>query len=81
MTSAAETALLGVDIHRDAAAVVGDGDRVVGVDGDDDAVAVAGQRLVDRVVDDLEDHVVQAGAVIGVADVHAGALAHRIKTL
>ena len=26
-------------------------DRVVGVDGDDDVVAVAGQRLVDRVVD------------------------------
>ena len=45
------------------------------------AVAVAGQRLVDGVVDDLEHHVVQTGAVIGVADVHAGALAHRIEAL
>ena len=47
----------------------------------DDAVAVAGQGLVDGVVDDLENHVVQAGAVIGVADVHAGSFPHRIKTL
>ena len=54
-------------------------DRVVGVDGDDDVVAVAGQRLVDRVVDHLEHQVVQAGAVGGVADVHAGALAHRLQ--
>ena len=81
MTSAAETPFFRVDIHRDSAAVVGDGDGFVGVDGDHDAVAVAGQRLVDGVVDDLENHVVQAGAVIGVADVHAGAFAHRIKTL
>ena len=75
------TPLFGVDIHRDAAAVVGDGDRFIGMDGDDDAVAVAGQGLVDRVVDDLEDHVVQPGAVIGVTDVHSGAFPHRIKTL
>ena len=42
---------------------------------------VAGERLVDRVVDDLVDHVMQARAVIGVADVHARALAHRIEAL
>ena len=40
---------------------------------------IAGQRFVDRVVHHLEHHVVQAGAVGGVADVHAGALAHRFK--
>ena len=28
---------------------------------------------------DLEHHVVQAGPVIGVADIHAGALAHRVE--
>ena len=72
-------ALLAVDIHRDAAAVVGDGDRFVGVDGDHDAVAVAGQRLVDGVVDDLENHVMQAGAVIGIADVHSGALPNGVE--
>ena len=48
--------------HRDgdAAAVVDDRDRVVRVDRDVDPVAVAGQRLVDRVVDHLVDEVVQA---------------------
>jgi hypothetical protein len=70
-----------VDVGRDAAAVVGDRHRFVRVDGHDDAVAVARQRLVDGVIHDLEDHVVQAGAVIGVADVHAGPFADRFETL
>jgi hypothetical protein len=75
--------VLVVHLHAggDAAAVVDDGDRVVGVDRDQDVVAVAGERLVDRVVDDLEHQVVQAGAVGGVADVHARALAHRLQAL
>jgi UDP-N-acetylenolpyruvoylglucosamine reductase len=42
---------------------------------------MAGQRLVDGVVDDLVDHVVQAGAVIGVADIHARPLAHGLQAL
>ena len=42
--------------------------------------AVAGQRLVDRVVDDLVDEVVQP-ADAGRADVHAGPLADRLEAL
>jgi hypothetical protein len=42
---------------------------------------VAGQRLVDGVVDDLVDHVVQARAVVGVADIHARALADGVEAL
>jgi hypothetical protein len=73
--------VLVVHLHagRDAAAVVDHADRVVGVDGDHDVVAVAGQGLVDGVVDHLEHQVVQAGAVGRVADVHARALAHRLQ--
>ena len=74
-------ALALVDAGRDAAAVVAHGAGAVGVERDDDLVGEAGQRLVDGVVDDLVDHVVQAGAVVGVADVHAGALAHRVQAL
>ena len=59
-TSAARSARR-VLVHRDAAAVVDHGDRVVDVDGDVDLVAVAGERLVDRVVDDLVDQMMQAG--------------------
>ncbi len=70
-----------LDARGDAAAVVDHRNRVVGVDRDDDLVAVAGERFVDRVVDDLEHHVVQAGAVGGVADVHPRALANRLEAL
>ena len=81
MTSAAETPSLLVDVDRDAAAVVGDGDRAVGIERDVDQVGIAGQRLVDRVVDDLEHHVVQAGAVVGVADIHARPHADGLEAL
>ncbi len=70
-----------VDIGRDAAAVVRDGNGIVGVDGYDDIVAIAGQGFVDGVIDDLKHHVVQARAVGRVADVHAGALAHGLQPL
>src|SRR5690606_12522160 len=54
--AAAELVVL-LDVDRDAAAVVAHGDRVVGMDEDLDRVAVAGERLVDRVVDDLPHEV------------------------
>ncbi len=44
-------------------------------------VAIARQRFVDGVVHHLEDHVVQAGPVAGIADVHAGPLAHGFQPL
>ena len=37
---------------------------------------MTGQGLIDRVVDDLKHHVMQAGSVAGIADIHAGAFAH-----
>ena len=40
----------------------------------------AGQGLVDRVVDDLPEAVHEA-ALVGRADVHAGALAHGLEAL
>ena len=67
-------------LDRDAAAVVGDRAAVVRVEDDADAVAVAGEGLVDGVVDDLVDEVVEA-ARAGRADVHAGTLANRFQSL
>ena len=72
--------LAGRGVGRDAAAVVDDLDAAVGPQREHDAVAVAGQRLVDRVVDDLGDQVVQA-ALTGRADVHARPLADGLETL
>src|SRR5262249_19671799 len=51
------------------------------VEHDLDAACMTSQRLVDRVVDDFVDHVMQAGAVIGVTDIHAWPLANGIKAL
>ena len=50
---------LGLDIHRDTAAVVSDSDGVPGIDGHRDVGAVARQGLVNGVVHDLIDQVVQ----------------------
>ncbi len=72
-------AFLVVDVDGNAAAVVGDRAGAVTVQGHGDGVAEAAQRLVDRIVDDLVDHVMQARAVVGVADIHARALAHGIE--
>ena len=70
----------GVLVDGDAAAVVLDDNAAVLVDRDLDAVAEAGHRLVDGVVDDLVDEVMQA-ALVGRADVHAGAAADGLQAL
>src|SRR5262249_1641359 len=70
-----------VNVGRNAAAVVAYGARTVGVQRHIDAIAITGERLVDRIVDDLVDHMVQARAVVGIADIHAGPLAPGIEAL
>ena len=70
-----------VDVGGDAAAIVAHGAGAVGIERDHDFLGEAGQRLVDGVVDDLVDHVMQARAVVGVADIHARPLAHGIEPL
>ena len=71
---------LGLLVDRDAAAVVVDLGGAVGVQRDVDPGAVAGQRLVDGVVDDLPQAVHQPAGVGG-ADVHARALADGLEPL
>jgi hypothetical protein len=70
----------GMRIDRDAAAVVADGDGVVGVQLHLDAAGVAGHRLVHRVVEDLGHQMVQR-AFVGAADIHAGPLADGLQPL
>ncbi len=65
-------------IDRDAAAVVGDGDKAVGCHLDFDPVGMTGQRLVHGVVDHLGEQVVQR-LLVGAADIHARPAAHRLK--
>jgi hypothetical protein len=74
-------ALVFVDIHGDAAAVVDDTDRLILVDDDVNLAAVPGEGFVDGVVDGLEHHMVQSGPVVGVSDVHSRPLSYRVQAL
>ncbi len=69
-----------VRVDRDAAAVVEHDDGVVLLERDVDLVAMAGQRLVDRVVHHFVDEVVQAVRA-GRPDIHAGTLADMLQSL
>jgi len=69
-----------VRVHRDAAPVVAHGDREILVQFHLDAGGVTGHRLVHRVIEDLGHQMVQR-ALVGAADIHAGAFAHRLEPL
>ena len=74
-------ALFRVQVNRYAAAIIADRNGFIRMDRDRDRVAMTGERLIDGVVDNLEDHVVQAGAVISVADVHARPFSNGLQAL
>ena len=79
MTSAADTPSsewMSVGMPRPSSVTV---HRTVGVERHRDLCRMAGERLVDCVVDDLIDHVVQSGAVVRIADIHARPLANGIE--
>ena len=80
MTSAADTPSP-MDVDRNTATIIAHGAGTVRIELNQHLLGEAGQRLVDGVVDDLVDHVMQARAVIGIADIHARPLAHGIESL
>ena len=68
-----------MNVHRNSAPVVDDRNRFVGVDRDGNFLAEPGQGFVDGVVDDLENHVMQARTIVGIADVHPRPLSDGLK--
>ncbi|MNP34594.1 hypothetical protein D3C76_1278900 [compost metagenome] len=71
--------LFRVNAGRNTTAIILYGNGVIAVDGDDNIFTVTRERFVNSVIHDLEYHVVQTGAVIGIADIHTWALTHRIQ--
>ena len=65
-------------IDRNAAAIVGHGQKAVGAEFDLDEGGMARQRLVHGVVDDFGEQMMQR-LLVGAADIHAGAAAHRLQ--
>ncbi|MND43773.1 hypothetical protein D3C80_345940 [compost metagenome] len=70
-----------MDVGRNAASVIRHRHGAIGVQRHRHQIGMTGESLVDGVVDDFIDHVMQAGTVIGVTDIHAGPFAHGIKAL
>ena len=66
-------------IDRDAAAVIGDGQKAVGAQFDLDERGVPRQRLVHGVVDDLGEQMMQR-LFVGAADIHAGTPTYRLQS-
>jgi hypothetical protein len=69
-----------VNVGRDAAPVVPHRAGTIGIERYLDFSGKSGKRLVDGIVHHLVDHMVEAGAVIGITDIHAGPLAHGIES-
>jgi hypothetical protein len=67
-------------VHRNAAAVVRDGEESVFLVGDVDPGRMSGDGLVHGVVDDFGEEVMQR-LFIGAADIHAGPAADRLEAL
>ena len=67
-----------VRVDRNAAAIVGDGQESVRTQFDIDEVRMSRQRLVHGVVDDFGEQMMQR-LLVGAADIHAGAAAHRLE--
>ncbi len=65
-------------VDRNAAAIVGDGEKAVGRKLDLDPIGMAGERLVHGIVDDLGEQVMQR-LLVGAADIHAGPPPHRFE--
>ena len=68
-----------MDIGRDSAPIIAHAAGAIRIEGNQHLLRKARERLVNGVVDDLVHHVVQAGAVVRVPDIHARPLAHGIE--
>jgi len=73
--------LLRVQIDGNTPAVISYGDRFSFMHNHRNFRAVSCEGLIDGVIHQLLNHMVQARAIVRIADVHTGALTHRIKAL
>ena len=71
-------ALFLMDVDRDATAIVTHRYTVIGMDFYAHGSGVPGQGFVNTVIHDLIHHMVQARPIVGIANIHPGALAHRL---
>jgi hypothetical protein len=68
------------DAGRDAAAIILDTDRLVGMQGDTNLGTIAGENFVNGIIDGLENHVMKTRSVLGITNIHTRALTDGIQT-
>ena len=67
-------ALTIVHANRNTAPVVGDGNRAVFMDRNGNMIGMTRQRFVNPVVHNFIHHMVKAGPIVGIPDIHTGTL-------
>ncbi len=70
-----------VNVGGNAATIIGNGNRVVGMNGDNDIITIASQGFVNGIVDNFEHHVVKTCAIGCVSNIHAGTFTDSLKAL
>ncbi len=60
-------------------AVIGNCYRIVGMYYDLYVCAETSKRFIDGIIDSFKHHMVKAGTIVGVADIHAGTFTDSIK--
>jgi hypothetical protein len=70
-----------MNVDRDTATIVPYGAGTVRIESDTHLLGIASESLIDGIIHDFIHHMVQAGPVIGIADIHAGPLAHGVEAL
>ena len=68
-------------VYGDTTTIVRNRYRFIGMNRDLDAAAMTGQRFVYRVVHHLENHVMQTGTIVSIADVHSRPFADGVQAL
>src|SRR5229473_3027585 len=71
-------ALRSNDAGRNPATVIRNSNRIVGMNNDPHLGTIACKNLIDGIINRLKHHMVQAGTIVSVADVHPWALTYRI---
>ena len=70
---------LSMDIHGDAAAIINDGNAAITIQRDGNGRGETRLRFIHRIINNLKGHVMQARAIISVANIHARPFAHRFQ--
>ena len=69
-----------LDADRNPAPIIRHRNRIIGMNGDHNIVTMAGKRLVNRVIDNFENHMMETGTIRSITNVHSRAFANSFQS-